>query len=69
MTNPILNQMQNGNQIAQIKSIMNNLNSPQMQMIMAMTKGKGITPKQAVENICRQRGIDVNSFIEQIKNS
>lgn len=69
MTNPILNQMQNGNQIAQIKSIMNNLNSPQMQMIMAMTKGKGISPKQAVENICRQRGIDVNSFMEQIKNS
>lgn len=69
MTNPILNQMQNGNQIAQIKNIMNNLNSPQMQMIMAMTKGKGISPKQAVENICRQRGIDVNSFIEQIKNS
>lgn len=61
--------MQNGNQIAQIKNIMNNLNSPQMQMIMAMTKGKGISPKQAVENICRQRGIDVNSFIEQIKNS
>ncbi len=69
MTNPILNQMQNGNQIAQIKNIMNNLNSPQMQMIMAMTKGKGISPKQAVENICRQRGIDVNSFMEQIKNS
>lgn len=69
MTNPILNQMQNGNQIAQIKNIMNNLNSPQMQMIMGMTKGKGISPKQAVENICRQRGIDVNSFIEQIKNS
>lgn len=69
MINPILNQMQNGNQIAQIKNIMNNINSPQMQMIMAMTKGKGISPKQAVENICRQRGIDVNSFMEQIKNS
>lgn len=63
------NQGLNPQMIAQIKGIMQNMNSPQMQMLMGMTKGKGISPKQAVENICRQRGIDVNSFMEQIKNS
>ena len=53
--------------IAKIKSIMQNMNSPQMQMVMQMTKGA--SPKQLVMNMCQQRGIDVNSFIEQIKNS
>nr|DAG32044.1 MAG TPA: hypothetical protein [Bacteriophage sp.] len=53
--------------IAKIKSIMQNMNSPQMQMVMQMTKGA--SPKQLVMNMCKQKGIDVNSFIEQIKNS
>nr|DAG64767.1 MAG TPA: hypothetical protein [Caudoviricetes sp.] len=53
--------------IAKIKNIMQNMNSPQMQMVMQMTKGA--SPKQLVMNMCQQRGIDVNSFIEQIKNS
>jgi len=55
--------------IAQIKGIMQNVNSPQMQMVMQMTKGKGISPKQLVTNICQQQGIDVNSFMAQIKSA
>lgn len=57
----------NPQMIAKIKSIMQNMNSPQMQMVMQMTKGA--SPKQLVMNMCKQKGIDVNSFIEQIKNS
>ena len=70
--NPVLNQMQaaqsvlNPQMIAQIKEIANNLNSPQMQMVRQMTTGRGITPKQAVEMLCRQHGIDTNSFMAQI---
>lgn len=63
------NQGLNPQMIAQIKGVMQNINSPQMQMVMQMTKGKGISPKQLVMNMCQQKGIDVNSFIEQIKNS
>ena len=63
------NQGLNPQMIAQIKGVMKNLKSPQMQMVMQMTKGKGISPKQLVTSMCQQRGIDVNSFIEQIKNS
>lgn len=57
----------NPQMISKIKNIMQNMNSPQMQMVMQMTKGT--SPKQLVMNMCQQRGIDVNSFIEQIKNS
>lgn len=63
------NQGLNPQMIAQIKGIMQNINSPQMQMVMQMTKGKGISPKQLVTSMCQQKGIDVNSLIEQIKNS
>ena len=63
------NQGLNPQMIAQIKGVMKNLKSPQMQMVMQMTKGKGISPKQLVTSMCQQRGIDVNSFMEQIKNS
>lgn len=51
----------------QIKSVMENINSLQMQTVMQMLKGT--SPKQLVEGICKQRGIDVNDFINQIKNS
>lgn len=63
------NQGLNPQMIAQIKGVMQNLNSPQMKMVMQMIRGKGISPKQLVTNMCQQKGIDVNSFIEQIKNS
>lgn len=76
MSNPILNQMNrtvpnglNPQMIAQIKGIMQNVNSPQMKMIMQMTRGKGISPQQLVTNMCQQKGIDVNSFMEQIKSA
>jgi hypothetical protein len=55
--------------IAQIKGIANNLNSPQMQMVRQITTGRGITPRQAVEMLCRQQGIDTNSFMAQINSA
>ena len=59
----------NPQMIAQIKGIMQNVNSPQMKMIMQMTSGRGISPQQLVTNICQQQGIDVNGFMEQIKSA
>lgn len=56
----------NPQMIQQIKGIMGNLNSPQMKMIQQLTTGKGITPQQAVEELCKQRGIDVNAFMSQV---
>ena len=51
--------------ISQAKSMMNNLN--QVRGIMGMLNGKGINPEQAVRNICKQRGIDVDEFMSQLK--
>ncbi len=52
--------------IQQIKGMMGNLNSPQMKMIQQLTTGKGITAQQAVEELCKQRGIDINVFMSQV---
>lgn len=56
----------NPQMIAQIKGIMQNVNSPQMKMIMQMTRGRGISPQQLVTNMCQQQGIDVNSQTQKI---
>ena len=73
--NPVLNQMQaaqsvlNPQMIAQIKGIAKDINSPQMQLVRQITTGRGITPRQAVEMLCRQQGIDPNSFMAQINSA
>lgn len=51
--------------INQAKSMMKNMN--QLSGIMGMLNGKGMNPEQAVRSICRQRGIDVNAFMSQLK--
>ena len=51
--------------INQAKSMMNNMN--QIRGIMGMLNGKGMNPEQAVRSICQQRGIDVDSFMSQLK--
>ena len=51
--------------ISQAKSIMKNMN--QIRGIMGMLNGKGMNPEQAVRSICQQRGIDVDSFMSQLK--
>ena len=45
--------------------MMNNLN--QVRGIMGMLSGKGINPEQAVRSICKERGIDVDEFMSQLK--
>lgn len=32
-----------------------------------MLSGKGLNPEQAVRNICKERGIDVDAFMSQLK--
>ena len=32
-----------------------------------MLSGKGMNPEQAVRNICKQRGINVDEFMSQLK--
>lgn len=51
--------------INQAKAMMNNIN--QVRGIMGMLNGKGINPEQAVRNICKRRGIDVDEFMSQLK--
>ena len=51
--------------ISQGKSMMKNMN--QIKGIMSMLSGKGMNPEQAVRSICQQRGIDVDSFMSQLK--
>ena len=51
--------------ISQAKSMMKNMN--QIRGIMGMLNGKGMNPEQAVRSICQQRGIDVDSFMSQLK--
>lgn len=55
--------------IAQIKQIAQNVNGPEMQMVRQITSGRGISAKQAVESICREKGIDVNAFMTQIQGA
>ena len=45
--------------------MMNNLN--QVRGIMRMLSGKGMNPEQAVRSICKERGIDVDAFMSQLK--
>ena len=56
----------NPTEMDRAKQAMNDLNSPQMQMIFQLLNGKGITAEQAVKNLCKQRGIDVNSLMNFI---
>ena len=42
-------------------------NMTQISGIIAMLNGKGMNPEQAVRSICRQRGIDVDEFMSQLK--
>ena len=51
--------------ISQAKSIMKNMN--QMRGIIGMLSGKGMNPEKAVRSICKERGIDVDSFMSQLK--
>ena len=51
--------------ISQAKSMMKNMN--QMRGIMGMLSGKGMNPEQAVRSICKERGIDVDAFMSQLK--
>lgn len=55
----------NENVIAQAKSMMNNLGH--MNGIMSMLSGKGMNPEQAVRSICKERGIDVDEFMNSLK--
>ena len=51
--------------INQAKAMMNNLN--QVKGIMGMLNGKGMNAEQAVRNICKQGGINVDEFMSQLK--
>ena len=60
---------QNNNQIGDLanraKAMMND--SRQMQNVMSLLSGKGMSAEQMVRSICRERGIDVDEFMNSIK--
>ena len=45
--------------------MMKNMN--QIKGILGMLSGKGMNPEQAVRSICKERGIDVDAFMSQLK--
>lgn len=47
------------------KAMMND--SKQMQNVIGLLSGKGMSAEQMVRTICRERGIDVNEFMNSIK--
>lgn len=51
--------------ISQAKAMMNNVG--QIQQLLGMLGGKGLNPEQAVRNICKQKGINVDEFMSQLK--
>lgn len=60
---------QNNNQLGELanraKAMMND--SRQMQNVIGMLSGRGVSAEQMVRSICRERGIDVNEFMNSIK--
>lgn len=60
---------QNNNQLGELadraKAMMND--SRQMQNVIGMLSGKGMSAEQMVRSICRERGIDVNEFMNSIR--
>lgn len=60
---------QNNNQLGELadraKAMMND--SIQMQNVIGMLSGRGVSAEQMVRTICRERGIDVNEFMNSIK--
>lgn len=60
---------QNNNQLGDLanraKAMMND--SRQMQNIIGMLSGRGVSAEQMVRSICKERGIDVNEFMNSIK--
>ena len=60
---------QNNNQLGELadraKAMMND--SRQMKNVIGMLSGRGVSAEQMVRSICRERGIDVNEFMNSIK--
>lgn len=60
---------QNNNQLGDLanraKAMMND--SSQMQNVIGMLSGRGVSAEQMVRSICKDRGIDVNEFMNSIK--
>lgn len=60
---------QNNNQLGDLanraKAMMKD--SRQMQNVMGMLSGRGVSAEQMVRSICKERGIDVNEFMNSIK--
>lgn len=50
-----------------LRFAMNNANSPQMQTVMSMLNSGGMSAEQLVRQQCKQRGIDVNEFMNTVK--
>ncbi len=50
-----------------LRSIMNNINSPQIQTVMGMVNSSGMSAEQLVRQQCEKRGIDVDEFMNTVK--
>lgn len=59
------NNMINPQIINQAKAMMGNMH--QLQSIIGMLNGKGMNAEQAVRNICKEKGINVDEFMSMLK--
>ena len=60
-----LSNMINSQVINQAKSIMGNMQ--QVRGILGIINGKGMNAEQAVRNICKEKGINVDEFMSMLK--
>lgn len=60
-----LSSMINSQVINQAKAMMGNMQ--QVQGILGMLSGKGMNAEQAVRNICKEKGINVDEFMSMLK--
>lgn len=76
MPNPFNNNKNNINNFSQINPQMNILNLiqhpdmilKQLNPQIAQLIQNGANPEQLVRNICQQRGIDINTLLQQVNN-
>ena len=54
------------NNIKQIKGLMNNKSNPILNQVLQICNGQN--PEQVFRNMCRQRGIDPEAILRELRN-
>lgn len=63
----VMRQALNPQMLNRMRSIMGNMQSPEMQTVLNAVRGQNVSAEQLVRMKCRQMGIDADSFINEIR--